>query len=59
MSEVFSVVTALTIIVIILLSSGSRLYLRRRFRKNLEPHLQALERASIKNAKVGVNGNAN
>lgn len=54
MSEVFSVVTALTIIVIILLSSGSRIYLRWRFQKSLQPHLDALERASEKNAKVKV-----
>lgn len=52
MSEVFSVVTALTIIVIILLSSGSRIYLRRRFQKQLRPHLEALERASKRNAQI-------
>lgn len=54
MSEVFSVVTALTIIVIILLSSGSRIFLRRRFHKQLKPHLDALERASQKNAELKV-----
>jgi hypothetical protein len=54
MSEVFSMVTALTIIVIILLSSGSRIYIRRRFHKRLKPHLDALERASIKNAQVKI-----
>ena len=54
MSEVFSVVTALTIIVIILLSSGSRIYLRRRFQKQLKPHLEALERASKRNAELGI-----
>lgn len=54
MSEVISVVTALTIIVIILLSSGSRIYLRRRFQKNLKPHLDALERASKKNAELKI-----
>ena len=54
MSEVFSVVTALTIIVIILLSSGSRIYLRRRFQKQLQPHLEALERASKRNAQVQI-----
>lgn len=54
MSEAFSVVTALTIIVIILLSSGSRIYLRRRFHQNLKPHLDALERASKKNAELKV-----
>lgn len=54
MSEVFSVVTALTIIVIILLSSGSRIYLRHRFQKNLKPHLEALERASKANAELKV-----
>lgn len=54
---VFSVVTALTIIVIILLSSGCRIYLRRRFKKQLQLHLEALERASKKNAelKIGTN----
>lgn len=54
MSEVFSVVTALTIIVIILLSSGSRIYLRRRFHKQVRPHLEALERASQRNAQLKV-----
>ncbi len=54
MSEVFSMVTALTIIVIILLSSGSRIFLRRRFQKNLQPHLEALERASKRNAELKV-----
>jgi hypothetical protein len=54
MSEVFSMVTALTIIVIILLSSGSRIYLRRRFQKQLRPHLEALERASQRNAQLKV-----
>jgi len=55
MSEVFSMVTALTIIVIILLSSGSRIFLRRRFQKNLKPHLEALERASARNAELKIN----
>lgn len=54
MSEVFSVVTALTIIVIILLSSGSRIYLRRRFHNQVKPHLEALERASKRNAELKV-----
>ena len=54
MSEVFSVVTALTIIVIILLSSGSRIYLRRRFQKQLKPHLEAVERASKRNAELKI-----
>lgn len=54
MSEVFSMVTALTIIVIILLSSGSRIYLRRRFQKQVRPHLEALERASQRNAQLKV-----
>lgn len=52
MSEAFSMVTALTIIVIILLSSGSRLFIRRRFEKKIQPHLAALERASQRNAQV-------
>lgn len=52
MSEVFSMVSALTIIVIMLLSSGSRIFLHRRFKKNLKPHLDALERASQKNAQI-------
>lgn len=52
MSEVFSMVTALTIIVIILLSSGSRILIRHRFEKQVEPHLEALERASKRNAQV-------
>lgn len=55
MSEVFSMVTALTIIVIILLSSGSRIYLRRRFNHNVKPHLDALERAHKRNAQLKVN----
>lgn len=54
MSEVFSVVTALTIIVIILLSSGFRIYLRRRFERQLKPHLEALERASKRNAELKI-----
>ena len=54
MSEVFSMVTALTIIVIILLSSGSRIFIRRRFQKQLQPHLEALERASKRNAGLKV-----
>lgn len=51
---VISVVTALTIIVIILLSSGSRIFIRRRFKRQLQPHLEALERASKKNAELKV-----
>lgn len=54
MGEVISVVTALTIIVIILLSSGSRIFIRRRFQKKLQPHLDALERASKKNAELQI-----
>lgn len=54
MSELFSMVTALTIIVIILLSSGSRIYIRRRFQKQIRPHLEALERASARNAGLKV-----
>lgn len=56
MEGIFNVVTALLIIAIILLSSGSRMFIRYRFRKNLQPHLEALERASKKNAEVRVNG---
>lgn len=56
MNGALEMVTAFTIIVIILLSSGSRMFIRRRFEKNLQPHLEALERASSKNAKVKVNG---
>lgn len=52
MSEVISMITALSIIAIILLSSGSRLYLRRRFERKIKPHLDALERASKKNAEI-------
>ena len=52
MSEVTSMVTALTIIVIILLSSGNRIFMRRRFEKNVKPHLEALERASKRNAEI-------
>lgn len=57
MSELISMATALLLIVIILLSSGSRIFLRRRFKKNLKPHLDALERASKRNAelKIGTN----
>lgn len=51
-SEVISMTTALMLIVVILLSSGSRIYLRRRFHKNLKPHLDALERASKRNAEI-------
>lgn len=54
MSEAFSMVTALTLIVIILLSSGSRIFLRRRFTKSVKPHLDALERASSNNAKLKI-----
>lgn len=50
-------VTALTIIVIILLSSGSRIYLRHRFDKNVQPHLEALERASERNAQIKITHN--
>lgn len=49
-------VTALTIIVIILLSSGSRIFIRRRFERRLKPHLDALERASNRNAKLAISG---
>lgn len=54
MSEVISLATALLLIVIILLSSGSRIFLRRRFKKQLQPHLEALERASKRNAGLKV-----
>lgn len=54
MREVFSMVTALTIIVIILLSSGSRIYYRNRFQKNVKPHLEALERAHKRNAQIKI-----
>lgn len=54
MSELLSMATALLLIVIILLSSGSRLLIRHRFQKNLRPHLEALERASAKNAELKV-----
>lgn len=54
MSEVISMATALLLIVIILLSSGARIYLRRRFHKNLKPHLDALERASQRNAELKI-----
>lgn len=52
--EVISMTTALLLIVIILLSSGSRMFIRRRFKKQLKPHLDALERASKKNAELKV-----
>lgn len=48
--------TALMLIVIIILSSGCRILIRRRFEKQLKPHLEALERASSRNAKVKVHG---
>lgn len=51
-SEVISMATALMLIVVILLSSGSRIYLRRRFHKQVKPHLDALERASKRNAEI-------
>ncbi len=54
MSEVISMTTALLIIVIILASSGSRLLIRHRFQKNLKPHLDALERASARNASLQI-----
>lgn len=54
MSEVISMATALLLIVIILLSSGSRIVIRRRFQKQLRPHLEALERASAKNAELKI-----
>jgi len=55
MSEgLISMVTALTIIVIILLSSGFRIYLRRRFKQRVQPHLDALERASKRNAELKI-----
>lgn len=54
MSEVISMATALLLIVIILLSSGMRMLLRRRFQKQLQPHLEALERASKRNAELKV-----
>lgn len=50
-------VTALTIIVIILISSGSRMYLHHRFRKQAQPHIEALERASRENARLQVKNN--
>lgn len=46
--------TALLLIVIILASSGSRIFMRRRFVKNVKPHLDALERASKKNAELTI-----
>ena len=52
MSEAISMATALLLIVIILLSSGSRILMRRHFEKNLKPHLDALERASKRNAEI-------
>lgn len=51
-SEAISMATALMLIVVILLSSGSRIYIRRRFHRNLKPHLDALERASKRNAEI-------
>lgn len=54
MSEVISMATALLLIVIILLSSGSRILIRRRFQRQLKPHLEALERASARNAGLKV-----
>lgn len=54
MSEVISMATALLLIVIILLSSGSRIIIRRRFQKQVKPHLEALERASARNAELKV-----
>lgn len=54
MSEVISMATALLLIVIIILSSGSRIFLRRRFQKQLQPHLEALERASARHAGLKV-----
>lgn len=44
--------TALLLIVIILLSSGSRILIRHRFEKQVKPHLEALERASARNAQI-------
>ena len=55
-SEVISMATALMLIVIIILSSGCRILIRRRFEKQLKPHLEALERASTRNAEVKVHG---
>lgn len=55
--EVISMVTALTIIGIILASSGTRMFLRHRFKKNVQPHLDALERASKKNAELKITTN--
>lgn len=55
-SEVISMATAFLLIVIIILSSGCRILIRRRFEKQVKPHLEALERASIRNAEVKVNG---
>lgn len=54
MSEVISMATALLLIVIILVSSGTRILIRRRFQKQLKPHLEALERASARNAGLKV-----
>lgn len=54
MSEVISMGTALMLIVIILLSSGFRILIRHRFKKQLQPHLEALERASQRNAGLKV-----
>lgn len=52
MSEVISMATALMLIVIILVSSGSRILIRRHFEKQLKPHLEALERAHKRNAEI-------
>jgi len=52
MSEVISMATALMLIAIILVSSGSRILIRRHFDKQLKPHLEALERAHKRNAEI-------
>lgn len=57
MSEVISMATALLLIVIILLSSGSRILIRHRFEKQVKPHLEALERASARNAQIKTTSN--
>lgn len=56
MSEVYSMVTALTLIIVILLSSGSRIFIRHHYQKKLRPHMEALEQASKRNAQVNSNG---
>lgn len=54
MNEVISMITALLLIVIILLGSGSKIFLRRHFIKKAQPHIEALERASKRNAGLKI-----